>query len=1111
MTDKRIIYFAILLAAGFIGVGLNQDIFQTAPSQYAFIVQGQNSKIVSTQSVVRSGFSFTPKTTSAAFGTVKKLAQDVISASKASNLIQSETEKSQKQALVKSLAAQRKESALKLMKENPVLFSAIAVKKNERRTLSPEIQKDVEEEVTLTGTVKVLHVDDFNRQENSRFEYILSSQGKEYSLYATKPIAVSSGARVKVKGFRLDNVLAADGGQNAIEVQFNPPLPPESIGNQRTLVLLLTASSSLPVPFSRERAHDLVFNGQFQSFMDEQSYNQVSFSGDIYGWIELPRATGCTILYGDELSQIARTYNIDFNKYDRIVSLIGSTGYGGCSGVGKWNTTINGVDYKLSHASVGAQDTTDYSWGNPLFPWSAFDFVLSHEMGHSLGVYPANGWECGNEIIYGDCQHLEYGNIYDTMGFGNYSLHFNAFYKELLGWIPPQRVLNITTSGTYTINPLEKNSDSAIALAKVKIKNSQVTPFYIENRRATGFDANLEKDDLRQNQEGLFINRIVRFSPALSDGFPRLLDMSPHADADTIDSRWWEDIKQSTLNRVGPIESSPRFVDKGRGITIGPIRNVSPSSITFDVALTDPLCVRRSPTSVGYYAPPRAVVGGYAYMNVYFTNGDYFGCGPSTFRFQNNLPPGWVLDGERGGGVDVSLAPDEHGYFNAGVFRVPQNELPGMYEIETEIINNQSGLSASVHAAIEVVPPPVIDRIIPQSGPIGTSVRIEGSGFIGDSQGQVGVNIYEGMSGVWVSLAVQPIDSNTIIFTVPATVQRCTSGNPCETIPTPLGQYYIYVSTSESSSNNVTFRVSSSETELTVLSPNGGEIFGAGHSMTVTWISDNYPSDKSVEIYISRSPTGDPVGERLQTARVLNTGTMTWTISPDIPLGKYYIRIECVGISPCAGDASDESFAIDTFRVVTPNGGERWQLGSVHKVSWLPEPDSRSIIAYLDQLVDGKFVTVGQILEAARGSIYWLGDVGTLGNYPKPGFYYVRVVNNETGEIDRSDKPFEIVPFGTVKVDMKINGVDGPLQLGGGGNVQLSWTSSNADRCALNSAGYNGHFEIGIDYIAGLPPTGTLSSVVSSSFEVTAHGIGCSSDVGDANDQALAVIEDRTP
>src|SRR3989344_7319900 len=399
MTDKKIISFAFLVAAGFIGIGLNQDLLHAVPKQYAFVAQGQSSKTVSLQSKIETNFSFSERTTGAALSTVKKLGQDIFSAYQAPNLIQSEAEKSQKQALVKSLAAQRKESALQLMKENPVLFSAIAVKKNERRTLSPEIQKDVEEEVTLTGTLKVLHVDDFNRQENSHFEYFLSSQGKEYSLYPTKTISAPSGARVKVKGFRLDNVLAADGGQNAIEVQFNPPLPPESIGKQRTLVLLLTASSSLPVPFSRERAHDLVFNGQFQSFMDEQSYNQVSFSGDIYGWIELPRATGCTILYGDELAQIARTYNIDFNKYDRIVSLIGSTGYGGCSGVGKWNTTINGVDYKLSHASVGAQDTTDYSWGNPLFPWSAFDFVLSHEMGHSLGVYPANGWECGNEII----------------------------------------------------------------------------------------------------------------------------------------------------------------------------------------------------------------------------------------------------------------------------------------------------------------------------------------------------------------------------------------------------------------------------------------------------------------------------------------------------------------------------------------------------------------------------------------------------------------------------------------------------------------------------------------------------------------------------------------
>jgi len=46
MTEKKIISFAFLVAAGFIGVGLNQDIFQTAPSQYAFIGYSFDSAII---------------------------------------------------------------------------------------------------------------------------------------------------------------------------------------------------------------------------------------------------------------------------------------------------------------------------------------------------------------------------------------------------------------------------------------------------------------------------------------------------------------------------------------------------------------------------------------------------------------------------------------------------------------------------------------------------------------------------------------------------------------------------------------------------------------------------------------------------------------------------------------------------------------------------------------------------------------------------------------------------------------------------------------------------------------------------------------------------------
>ena len=68
----------------------------------------------------------------------------------------------------------------------------------------------------------------------------------------------------------------------------------------------------------------------------------------------------------------------------------------------------------------------------------------------------ANGWDCGTDTLYGDCQHLEYGNLFDTMGQGGYSLDFNLFYKEHLGWIPPARILAINASGKYTLSPLEQ-------------------------------------------------------------------------------------------------------------------------------------------------------------------------------------------------------------------------------------------------------------------------------------------------------------------------------------------------------------------------------------------------------------------------------------------------------------------------------------------------------------------------------------------------------------------------------------------------------------------------------------------------------------------------------
>ena len=109
-------------------------------------------------------------------------------------------------------------------------------------------------------------------------------------------------------------------------------------------------------------------------------------------------------------------------------------------------------------------------------------------MGHSLGVGHANAWVCAdNEVLYGNCSHMEYGNYFDVMGLFGYSLNFNGFFKEKLGWIGSSQKELIRNSGIYTINPLELNEGKQ--LAKIYIKGSEISPYSIEFRRGVGFDS----------------------------------------------------------------------------------------------------------------------------------------------------------------------------------------------------------------------------------------------------------------------------------------------------------------------------------------------------------------------------------------------------------------------------------------------------------------------------------------------------------------------------------------------------------------------------------------------------------------------------------------------
>jgi M6 family metalloprotease-like protein len=480
------------------------------------------------------------------------------------------------QSLQVEKSIERKDLMKELMIEDPTLFNSMVMKSSDRDNLPSGVQDNIEQQSTIFGKITTIAIDNINK--TSSYMYYINTLEKQYSFYPTSDTPLLSSTDVEVTGYTLDNQLSANTTNNPLVILGTEPYA-DSTGDQKTLFILVKSFSGDSEPFTPAQAKDLVFSGQFQNFMQEQSYNKVSFSGDVYGWVSVgqdlssvsPSYFFSHTLTNNFFQSIVNTYNIDIAKYDHVAYLVEDIG-GGVSSVGKTFISVNDVLYSLSNTVIGLDGySLPSSWGVQPFTWKNLDYLLSHELGHAIGVVHANSWLCTDgQILYGNCSHHQYGNWYDTMGTTSYSLNYNAYFKEKLGWIPDSQMQSITSSGTYTINPLEV-SDSIKLGAKIYIPDRTPSPYYLELRKALGFDLNLNNTNpnLTNNQNGLFVNYIR------GNNNPELLDMSPA-----------DDLKNVTLNLPSAGTSVSSFTDSETGVTIGPVLSVSDSAISFKVNFT---------------------------------------------------------------------------------------------------------------------------------------------------------------------------------------------------------------------------------------------------------------------------------------------------------------------------------------------------------------------------------------------------------------------------------------------------------------------------------------------------------------------------------------------
>jgi hypothetical protein len=418
--------------------------------------------------------------------------------------------------------------------EDAAAVLGAALPASTRSRLPSFLMNHLEEGARIDGTLEILHEDS---DAGNRYRYFVHSAGIQYSLHfaSRAPDHLLTGARIRVKGIRFENMLALDGANN---VQQLAAAPIEStFGEQRTLLILVNFSDAPVQPYTTEDARNVLF-GTTSQFYLENSFQQTWLNGDGAGWFTIATtSTVCdTASIATEAQSAATAVGIDLASYAHLVYAFPqnySCGFWGRSSVG----------------------------GSPSQSWINGDFelgVTAHEFGHAMGLWHSHSVECGNNTLGSNCTASEYGDMFDMMGASSFA-HFNAFQKERLGWLNYNASPTTTTvkvDGTYVLDAYELAASGPKALKILKSIDATTgnrTWYYIQSRQAIGFDTGLA------NNLNVLNGVLIHYATEGSGNSSYLVDMTPASGSTTYLD--WSD---------PALTVGETFTDPQTGMTITP-------------------------------------------------------------------------------------------------------------------------------------------------------------------------------------------------------------------------------------------------------------------------------------------------------------------------------------------------------------------------------------------------------------------------------------------------------------------------------------------------------------------------------------------------------------
>ncbi|HEX6804408.1 MAG TPA: NEW3 domain-containing protein [Terriglobales bacterium] len=483
-----------------------------------------------------------------------------------------------------------------------------------------------------------------------------------------------SGGNVKNSGGAGSSSCTADSGQSCTTASSIPV--PNTFGTQSLLVILLNFQDDNIEPYTVADAQSM-YLGTVNKFIQENSYGQTSFSGDVVGWFTIPvSVTTCNpSQIATYAQQAATAAGVNLSNYARYVYAFPTD-----SACGGWagSSTVGG------HPSE-----TWINWSNPGIQ------LIDHELGHAFGLWHSHTLDCGTTTICTSGTVDQYGDNMDTMGYPQGpSPHYNSFQKERLGWLnygTSPSIQTVTSSGTYTIYPYEQAGPGPNALKVLQSTNPTTgakTWYYLESRQAVGFDAFLIDGTCpqcyTQNQTSGILFRLGTDGDSNSS---LLLAMTPA----NPPPGWFDD----------SLPIGQTYQDSTAGVTFTPTA-VSSTGATVQITLNGSSCSSANPTvSLSPSQSQNVTSGTPVTFTITVMDSDTSSCSPTTFNIAAMLPfaSGWAGTLST---ATLSLSPGKSGSATVTVTS-PTGTVDGSYNILASATNASAPSYAGSATAAYVI------------------------------------------------------------------------------------------------------------------------------------------------------------------------------------------------------------------------------------------------------------------------------------------------------------------------------------------------------------------------------------------------------------------------